>query len=96
VGDAAMECWRYYNSMAGRAAYVASLCETLQDLTLLALEYREYPASTAVDGSQTPADSQTSSKQHVSLTIYFHLFLPFLICLFWFGYYFTPTDTEAY
>ena len=42
AGPAAVEAWRLFNSVAGRAAYVASLCESLQDLTLLALDYRQY------------------------------------------------------
>ena len=42
AGPAAVEAWRLFNSVAGRAAYVASLCESLQDLTVLALDYRQY------------------------------------------------------
>ena len=42
IGEIAGECWRLNNSMAGRASYVALLCESLQDLCLLALEYEEY------------------------------------------------------
>ena len=40
-----MEAWRLSNSVAGRAAYTASLCESLQDLTQLALEYRRFSGS---------------------------------------------------
>ena len=31
--------WRLCNSVAGRSMYVASLCESLQDICLLAFEY---------------------------------------------------------
>lgn len=31
-----------FHSVAGQAAYVASLCESLQDLVFLTLEYMEY------------------------------------------------------
>ncbi|XP_076434966.1 uncharacterized protein LOC143274879 isoform X2 [Babylonia areolata] len=41
-GKAAAEAWRLNNSMAGQAAYTAVLCESLQDLTMLALEYNRY------------------------------------------------------
>ncbi|PVD32773.1 hypothetical protein C0Q70_08219 [Pomacea canaliculata] len=39
---AAAEAWRMFHSVAGQAAYVASLCESLQDLVFLTLEYMEY------------------------------------------------------
>ena len=45
MGPAAAEAWRLFNSVAGRAAYTASLCESLQDLTRLAMEYKRFSGS---------------------------------------------------
>ena len=67
AGPAAVEAWRLFNSVAGRAAYVASLCESLQDLTLLALDYRQYSGDPNQlledeDEERTPGYNSVDSK----------------------------------
>ncbi|KAK7483727.1 hypothetical protein BaRGS_00025048 [Batillaria attramentaria] len=63
AGDHAVEAWRLYHSVAGTAAYVASLCESLQDLTVLALEFGSFPTEVDDDGyyMDSAQDTQVNS-----------------------------------
>ena len=66
VGPAAADAWRLYNSMAGQAAYTAILCESLQDLTLLALEFNNFPESPPPDENDSLAGRNSAQRRQES------------------------------